>query len=67
MLLKQIQNKNITISASLEMYINSFRHGTYPHGGAGIGLDRLVFLYLGNINNTVKFTCILLIVNCKYI
>lgn len=28
-------------------YINSFRHGVSPHGGAGIGLERVVFLYLG--------------------
>lgn len=28
-------------------YINAFRHGVHPHGGAGIGLERVVFLYLG--------------------
>lgn len=28
-------------------YINSFRHGVSPHAGAGIGLERVVFLYLG--------------------
>lgn len=28
-------------------YVESFRHGVPPHGGAGIGLERVVFLYLG--------------------
>ena len=31
----------------LKYYVDSFRHGMSPHGGAGIGLDRVVFLYLG--------------------
>eukprot|EP00599_Poterioochromonas_sp_BG-1_P006568 CAMPEP_0173151482 /NCGR_PEP_ID=MMETSP1105-20130129/11606_1 /TAXON_ID=2985 /ORGANISM="Ochromonas sp., Strain BG-1" /LENGTH=526 /DNA_ID=CAMNT_0014066865 /DNA_START=234 /DNA_END=1814 /DNA_ORIENTATION=+ len=31
----------------LQSYIDSFRHGISPHAGAGIGLDRVVFLYLG--------------------
>ena len=31
----------------LESYVNAFRHGVPPHGGAGIGLERVVFLYLG--------------------
>jgi aspartyl-tRNA synthetase len=31
----------------LESYISSFEHGVRPHGGAGIGLERVVFLYLG--------------------
>lgn len=33
----------------LKFYIDCFRHGISPHAGAGIGLDRVVFLYLGNI------------------
>ncbi|CAM9132998.1 unnamed protein product [Chrysoparadoxa australica] len=28
-------------------YVKAFRHGCPPHGGAGIGLERVVFLYLG--------------------
>jgi len=28
-------------------YINSMRHGMPPHGGGGVGLERVVFLYLG--------------------
>lgn len=28
-------------------YINSFRHGAMPHGGGGVGLERVVMLFLG--------------------
>jgi aspartyl-tRNA synthetase len=34
---------------SLKYYVDSFRHGVNPHAGAGIGLERVVFLYLGII------------------
>lgn len=34
-------------SEGLRYYIESFRHGVPPHAGAGIGLERVVFLYLG--------------------
>eukprot|EP00592_Proboscia_alata_P006917 CAMPEP_0194360086 /NCGR_PEP_ID=MMETSP0174-20130528/7386_1 /TAXON_ID=216777 /ORGANISM="Proboscia alata, Strain PI-D3" /LENGTH=613 /DNA_ID=CAMNT_0039131371 /DNA_START=79 /DNA_END=1920 /DNA_ORIENTATION=- len=30
-----------------ESYVNSFRHGALPHGGGGIGLERVVMLFLG--------------------
>lgn len=36
---------------TLRFYIDSFRHGVSPHGGAGIGLERVVFLYLGTNAN----------------
>ena len=32
---------------SIAEYISSFKHGAQPHAGGGIGLDRVVFLYLG--------------------
>lgn len=32
---------------TLHFYLDAFRHGIAPHAGAGIGLDRVVFLYLG--------------------
>jgi aspartyl-tRNA synthetase len=32
---------------SIRFYIDSFKHGISPHAGAGIGLERVVFLYLG--------------------
>lgn len=38
-------------------YINAFKYGAYPHGGCGIGLERVVMLYcaLGNIRNSSLF------------
>lgn len=46
MLENRIVQKGMDV-APLKSYIDSFRHGIYPHAGAGIGLDRVVFLYLG--------------------
>ncbi|KAL9055741.1 MAG: hypothetical protein Q9162_003377 [Coniocarpon cinnabarinum] len=31
----------------LKEYVDSFRHGCPPHGGAGLGLERIVMLWLG--------------------
>lgn len=41
----------------IEDYINSFRHGAMPHGGGGVGLERVVMLFLGlpNIRKTAWF------------
>lgn len=41
----------------IESYINSFRHGALPHGGGGIGLERVVMLFLGlpNIRKAAWF------------
>ena len=41
----------------LQSYLDSFRHGVSPHAGAGIGLERVVFLYLGldNIRKASMF------------
>lgn len=38
-------------------YVNSFRYGARPHGGAGVGMERVVMLYLGldNIRKTSMF------------
>ncbi|KAF5287932.1 hypothetical protein FQA39_LY15602 [Lamprigera yunnana] len=38
-------------------YIDSFRYGCSPHAGGGIGLERVVMLYLGldNIRKTAMF------------
>ena len=38
-------------------YIESFRYGAPPHGGAGVGLERVVMLFLGldNIRKTSMF------------
>lgn len=38
-------------------YIECFKYGAYPHGGGGIGLERVVMLYCGlkNIRNSSLF------------
>jgi len=36
-----------TKATGLEDYVRSFQHGSVPHGGCGIGVERLVMLYLG--------------------
>ena len=53
MLEKAIMGKGVAIGPALETYIESMRYGMPPHGGAGIGLERLVFLYL-NLDNVRK-------------
>ncbi|MCL7035793.1 hypothetical protein MKW94_018659 [Papaver nudicaule] len=42
---------------SIEAYIDSFRYGTAPHGGFGVGLERVVMLFCGlnNIRKTSLF------------
>lgn len=41
----------------LKDYVDSFKYGTPPHAGGGIGLERVVFLYLGlgNIRKASMF------------
>jgi aspartyl/asparaginyl-tRNA synthetase len=43
--------------ASIQPYIDAFKFGALPHGGAGVGLERVVMLYLaaGNIRKTSMF------------
>ena len=43
--------------SDIESYVDSFRHGALPHGGGGIGLERVVMLFLGlpNIRKTAWF------------
>jgi aspartyl-tRNA synthetase len=43
--------------ASIKGYVDSFRHGAEPHGGGGIGLERVVMLFLDlqNIRHVCTF------------
>lgn len=42
---------------TISSYVDSFRNGALPHGGGGIGLERVVMLYLGlpNIRKSSMF------------
>eukprot|EP01023_Acetabularia_acetabulum_P011751 TRINITY_DN15473_c0_g1_i1.p1 TRINITY_DN15473_c0_g1~~TRINITY_DN15473_c0_g1_i1.p1 ORF type:complete len:355 (-),score=65.63 TRINITY_DN15473_c0_g1_i1:263-1327(-) len=42
---------------TIQSYIDSFKLGCVPHGGAGVGMERVVMLYanLGNIRKTSMF------------
>jgi aspartyl/asparaginyl-tRNA synthetase len=41
----------------IKSYVDSFRYGARPHGGAGVGMERVVMLFLGldNIRKTSMF------------
>jgi len=56
MLIENIEAKGIKDwESSLGSYVNSFKHGVSPHAGAGIGLERVVFLFLA-LDNVRKST-----------
>lgn len=38
---------------TIQAYIDAFKYGAPPHGGCGVGLERIVMLYLG-LNNIRK-------------
>jgi hypothetical protein len=42
---------------TIKAYVDSFRHGALPHGGGGVGLERVVMLFLGlgNIRKAAMF------------
>ena len=56
MLRRQAERCGIVVE-SIRDYINSFKWGSFPHGGAGVGLERVVMLFLGldNIRKTSLF------------
>jgi len=43
--------------ATISSYLDAFRNGALPHGGGGIGMERVVMLYLGlpNIRKSSMF------------
>ena len=56
LLTQRAKEHNIPID-TIKPYIDSFKYGAPPHAGGGIGLERVVFLYLGltNIRRTSIF------------
>ncbi len=56
MLAARAVEKGVPLS-SISSYVDAFRHGALPHAGGGIGLERVVMLYLGlgNIRKTSMF------------
>lgn len=42
---------------TIQSYVDSFKHGALPHGGGGVGLERVVMLFLGlkNIRQACSF------------
>lgn len=55
-LIERAQHHGIDLE-KIKSYIDSFRYGCPPHAGGGIGLERVVMLYLGldNIRKTSMF------------
>ena len=56
LLIKQAKEYQVPLN-TIDAYINSFKLATSPHAGCGIGLERVVMLYLGldNIRKTSMF------------
>jgi len=56
-LLKQRASECGIPLSNLASYLESFKYGAWPHGGAGIGMERVVMLFLGlnNIRKTSMF------------
>ncbi len=56
MLLERVKHHKINID-QIKSYIDAFRYGCPPHGGGGIGLERVLMLYLGlgNVRKTSMF------------
>jgi len=52
----RIRKKGVDVR-TVQDYVNSFKYGAFPHGGCGVGLERVVMLYLGlkNIRRVSMF------------
>ena len=56
MLLEVAKSKGVDL-APVQSYVDAFKYGAFPHGGGGVGLERVVMLFLGlpNIRLTSMF------------
>lgn len=52
-----INNEFVSDIEKIKSYIDAFRYGCPPHAGGGIGMERVVMLYLGldNIRKVSMF------------
>ena len=56
MLLEKMEKRGMT-EEGMEQYLSAFRHGMPPHGGLGIGMERLTMKLVGedNVRETTLF------------
>ncbi|MDE7037551.1 MAG: aspartate--tRNA(Asn) ligase, partial [Lachnospiraceae bacterium] len=56
MLTKKIADRGMT-EEGMEAYLDTFKHGMPPHGGLGIGLERLTMKLIGedDVRETTLF------------
>lgn len=56
MLIQKIKDKGLEPEA-FEFYLQAFKYGLAPHGGIGMGLERLTekFLGIGNVREASLF------------
>lgn len=56
LLIQRAKDLNLDLTP-IQAYVDCFKYGAFPHGGAGIGLERVVMLFLGlhNIRKTSMF------------
>ena len=58
MLLEMAAKKDPPVDLTpIQAYVDSFKYGAFPHGGGGIGLERVIMLFCGlpNIRKTSLF------------